>query len=103
MGILDAIFGRGKNTARIQEMLAGGAAIIDVRTPAEFERGHVAGSLNYPLQGISSNIKEIERIGLPLVLCCASGNRSGQAARILQSKGIACENGGSWTKVKKML
>lgn len=103
MGILDAIFGKGKNTLRIEEMLAKGAVVIDVRTPGEFSQGHVSGSLNYPLQSISGKIQEIEKMGKPVVLCCASGNRSGQACRILQAKGIDCENGGSWGKVQRMM
>lgn len=103
MGILDAIFGKGKDSTRIEEMLTNGAVVIDVRTPGEFSGGHVAGSLNYPLQSISGKIKEIEKLGKPIVLCCASGNRSGQATRILQAKGIDCENGGSWGKVERMM
>lgn len=103
MGILDTLFGKGKNTERVEEMLAQGAAIIDVRTPQEFSRGHVANSVNYPLQSISSKVGELKKMQKPLVLCCASGNRSGQATRILQAEGITCENGGSWTKVQNMI
>jgi rhodanese-related sulfurtransferase len=36
----------------------------------------------------------------PIVLCCASGNRSGQAAYFLQQQGVEeCYNGGSWLDV----
>jgi len=35
----------------------------------------------------------------PITLCCASGNRSGQATTFLQSFGIKYENGGSWMTV----
>ena len=34
--------------------------IIDVRTPAEFMGGHVAGSINIPLQEVQSRIQEIK-------------------------------------------
>lgn len=103
MGILDSLFGKSKSTLKVEEMLANGALVIDVRTPGEFNGGHVEGSLNYPLQGISGKVKEIKKLGKPVVLCCASGNRSGQATRILQGKGIECENGGSWGKVQRMM
>lgn len=73
--------------------------IIDVRTPAEFSEGHVAGSINIPLAEITSRIADIQGLQQPIVLCCASGNRSGQATAYLQSLGIACENGGSWLDV----
>ncbi len=73
-------------------------SIIDVRTPGEFQGGHVAGSINIPLQELPSRLEEIRSLQ-PLVLCCASGARSGQAALFLQKMGIACENGGSWLDV----
>ncbi len=73
--------------------------IIDVRTPAEFQGGHVAGSINIPLQEVQSKLDEIKTMEQPIILCCASGNRSGQAANFLKSCGIDCENGGSWLDV----
>ncbi len=77
--------------------------IIDVRTPAEFMGGNVAGSINIPLQEISKCLDEIKEMQKPLILCCASGNRSGQAAAYLKGEGIACENGGSWMDVNYLI
>jgi rhodanese-related sulfurtransferase len=73
--------------------------IVDVRTPAEFMGGHVAGSVNIPLQEIPDRLEELKNLKAPLVLCCASGNRSGQAQRFLSQHGIECANGGPWTEV----
>lgn len=73
--------------------------IIDVRTPSEFQGGHVAGSINIPLQEVQSRLEQIKSYEQPIILCCASGNRSGQAADFLKSQGIECENGGSWLDV----
>lgn len=73
--------------------------IMDVRTPEEFRGGNVAGSLNIPLQQIPDRIEEIKKMKMPLILCCASGARSGQAARFLSQQGIECYNGGSWLDV----
>lgn len=73
--------------------------IIDVRTRAEFSGGHVANSLNIPLQEIQQRLEEIKKMPQPIILCCASGNRSGQATAFLKSIGIDCENGGSWLEV----
>lgn len=73
--------------------------IIDVRSHAEYQGGHVAGSINIPVQEIPNRLDEIRRFPQPLILCCASGNRSAQAALFLQSLGIACSNGGSWMDV----
>ncbi len=73
--------------------------IIDVRTRAEFAGGHVAGSINLPLQEITEHIEEIKAMAQPIIFCCASGNRSGQATQYFQSLGVDCENGGSWLDV----
>ena len=73
--------------------------IIDVRTRAEFAGGHVAGSINLPLQEITEHIEEIKAMTQPIIFCCASGNRSGQATQYFQSLGVDCENGGSWLDV----
>ena len=70
--------------------------IVDVRTPGEFMGGHVEGSINIPLQEIQQRIEEIKALPQPIILCCASGNRSGQATSYLRSLGIDCANGGSW-------
>lgn len=77
--------------------------IVDVRTPGEFMGGHVVGSINIPLQEIQYRIDELKAINGPLVLCCASGNRSGLATQFLKSCGIECENGGSWMDVNFLI
>ena len=73
--------------------------IVDVRTPGEFMGGNVAGSINIPLQEIEQRLEEIKSLGPKLILCCASGGRSGQATNYLRSCGIDCDNGGSWMDV----
>jgi rhodanese-related sulfurtransferase len=73
--------------------------IVDVRTPSEFMGGNVAGSINIPLQEIQQRMDELKSLNQPLVLCCASGNRSGQATQFLTQQGIECCNGGSWLDV----
>ncbi len=76
--------------------------IVDVRTPQEFMSGHVAGSINIPINEIEARIHELEN-KKDLVLCCASGARSEQVTRYLKSKGIACENGGPWMRVNLLI
>jgi phage shock protein E len=73
--------------------------IVDVRTHEEFMGGHVVDSINIPLGEIQNRLEEIQNLKTPLVLCCASGNRSGQAQHYLSQKGIDCYNGGSWLDV----
>jgi phage shock protein E len=73
--------------------------IVDVRTYGEFMGGNVAGSLNIPLNEVASRMDEVKALKMPLVLCCASGGRSGQATAFLKAQGIDCYNGGSWLDV----
>ena len=73
--------------------------IVDVRTPGEFMGGHVAGSINIPLQEIKQRLDEVRALPQPIVLCCASGMRSEQATHYLRGHGVDCENGGGWMEV----
>ena len=77
---------------------SGKATIVDVRSAGEFMGGHVAGSINIPLQEIPKRLDELKKME-NIILCCASGNRSGQADLYLKQNGIKCENGGSWMDV----
>lgn len=73
--------------------------IIDVRTREEFAGGHVAGSINIPLNEVVDRESEIMAMAAPVTFCCASGGRSGQATAYFRSKGLDCENGGGWMEV----
>ena len=79
------------------------ATIVDVRSHAEFQGGHVAGSFNVPLDQVADRLNEFKSFSQPLVLCCASGNRSGMAASLLLSQGIECVNAGSWMDVNHLI
>ena len=70
--------------------------ILDVRSPEEYNDGHAPGAVNIPLGEIMDRMDEIKGLKTPLVLCCASGARSGRAAEFLGQSGIDCCNGGSW-------
>jgi phage shock protein E len=75
------------------------ATIVDVRTPNEYRRGHAKGSVNIPLQEIGQRLEEVRALRQPVVLCCASGARSANAAEFLKTSGIECVDGGSWLNV----
>jgi rhodanese-related sulfurtransferase len=83
----------------IEKLIRENAIIVDVRTKEEFLGGHVAGSINIPLQEVQQRVEDFKRLQGPLVLCCASGNRSGMAANYLNHQGVDCVNGGSWMDI----
>ena len=85
------------NTEKIIKEKQG--TIVDVRTTEEFRGGNAESSINIPLQEIEKRIDELKNLKQPLVLCCASGGRSGQAHGYLAQQGIECFNGGSWLDV----
>jgi rhodanese-related sulfurtransferase len=77
------------------------ATIVDVRTEGEFAGGHVAGSINIPLNEVPHRIDEFKNMSKPLVLCCLSGGRSGQATQYLAQQGVdQVYNGGGWSEVQ---
>ena len=73
--------------------------IIDVRSRGEYASGHVTGSINIPLQEIAARMDEVKTLKSPIVLCCASGTRSGQAYDYLSKTGVECYNAGTWLDV----
>ncbi len=61
--------------------------LIDVRSPGEYAGGHLEGSINVPLDEFTRRITElVPDKATPIVLCCASGARSGAAAGWLQQR-----------------
>jgi NADPH-dependent 2,4-dienoyl-CoA reductase/sulfur reductase-like enzyme/rhodanese-related sulfurtransferase len=70
--------------------LQSGAALIDVRGPAEFERGHVPGARNIPVDRLRERLDEIERV--PVIVACQVGQRGHTAARILAQNGYDVRN-----------
>lgn len=100
MGFLGSLFGGGAKKEQILDMISRGGIIIDVRTPGEFKGGNISGSKNIPLDTINNKVKDLQKLNKPLILCCASGMRSGQATSILKSKGIEAINAGSWRSLQ---
>ncbi len=101
MRLLDFLgFNKSK---KIAEFMAKNAVIIDVRTVDEFNEGHIKNSKNIPLNEITSKIKSIKKLEKPVIVCCRSGMRSGQANIILKNNGIESINGGGWMSLKSKI
>ncbi len=72
--------------------------IIDVRTAGEFQGGHAPGSRNIPLDQLEARLCDVDK-SRPVLLCCATGSRSGMATQWLKSLGYDATNAGSWMAV----
>lgn len=86
------------------QMVKQGALILDVRSKAEYQAGHIRGSLNIPVDQLKRNLYRIPDKQRTIITCCASGMRSSSAESILKSNGYknVC-NGGSWVALENKI
>lgn len=61
--------------------------LVDVRTPAEFRQAHVPGAINIPLDKLANRTGEVPT-DKPVIVICASGNRSRTGAAIFNRAGF---------------
>ena len=63
--------------------------LLDVRTRAEYGRGHIAGSVLIPVQELQLRVSELDAYkNKDILLYCATGNRSTVASKILIDRGF---------------
>ncbi len=87
-----------KVVAMLPELRTQGAVFVDVRSAAEFASGNAPGTINIPMNELGSRLGEIPKT-TPVVLCCASGTRSGMAKMLLKKNGYpTVYNIGKWSK-----
>ena len=77
------------DAAKVQQLLADQASVhvVDVRTPGEFEAGHLKGAENAPVDQIQSLAGAWDR-DQPQLVYCATGSRSASAVQQLDSMGF---------------
>lgn len=87
----------------LKSAIQNGGFLVDVRTPAEFDAGHVQGSVNIPLDKITQHLNDFIN-KKQIIVFCETGRRSGQAKTILKRSGISSViNGGSWSDINKLV
>jgi phage shock protein E len=93
-----------KPAVNLAELVQEGAIILDVRTKAEFEGGHIRGSVNIPLDKLHANITKLKAKNKAIITCCASGSRSATAKSVLIHNGFSnVHNGGSWFRLRSKI
>ena len=85
--------------ALLPQLKKNGALFVDVRSAMEFASGNAPGTINIPLPELGRRLTEIPK-SAPVVLCCASGTRSGMAKMVLLKNGYKdVYNVGTWGKL----
>lgn len=74
----------------LHDRVAGGATLIDVRTPAEHAAGCIPGSINVPVDELRAHLDELPREDL--IVYCQVGMRGHTATRLLRGLGFAAAN-----------
>jgi rhodanese-related sulfurtransferase len=66
-----------------------GALLIDVRSQAEYDSGHILDARHVPQEQVAQAGETLKKYKEKVVIaCCESGMRSGAAARVLRSQGF---------------
>jgi phage shock protein E len=88
----------------VPTFLQDGAMVIDVRSQAEFNSGHLPKAINIPLDTIETALtRRVKDKNCVLLLHCQSGMRSGVACKKLQRVGYArAFNLGSYSRAAKL-
>lgn len=81
----------------LAEVLAGGARLIDVREPHEYEEGRVPGAQLVPLATVPDQV-ELFRGDGPTYVICAAGGRSMRACEFVAAHGVEAVNVAGGTK-----
>ncbi len=91
----------GGQVETAKEKIKQGALVLDVRTPGEYQAGHYDGAVNIPVQELETRLGEIKDKKRAIVVYCASGMRSANAAKILTGAGFSdVTNAGGWAQLK---
>lgn len=83
---------RDGDVAAARRLIADGAVVLDVRTPAEHAGGALPGAQLIPVQDLPQRLPDIEALvggdkSKPIVIYCASGRRAGKAKEMLTANG----------------
>jgi rhodanese-related sulfurtransferase len=62
--------------------------LVDIRTPAEIERGVIPNARTLPMHLIPLNIDYFSMSQKQIVIYCRTGSRSAQACRFLNQQGV---------------
>lgn len=66
-----------------------GAAVVDIRAPGDFGKGHLIGARNIPAAELDARVTELDKFkDQPMLICCDAGQTSQKAANVLIKHGF---------------
>lgn len=74
----------------VAEIIGKNVQLIDVRTPQEYEKGHIDNALNFNINEKEVFLKQVSSLDKkePVYLYCEKGGRSNRAAELMKSMGF---------------
>ena len=75
------------NFTELKEMVSKGAVLIDVRSPQEYNEGHLPGAINIPEYEIRRIKNEVPKLNQQIIVYCQYGGRSRDAYNMLRKMG----------------
>lgn len=89
-----------KDPAAAKQLIAAGVVVVDVRTPEEYDGGHLPGATNIPFGEIGQRVADVDQLvggdrSKSVVVYCAAGGRAARARSALEAAGYThVVNGG---------
>jgi phage shock protein E len=89
-----------KDPAAAKKLIAAGAVVLDVRTPEEYEDGHLPAAVNVPVDTIGTQLAQVDQLvggdkARAIVVYCKAGSRAAKAKTALEDAGYThVVNGG---------
>jgi len=91
-------------TVDFKQLTQEGAIIIDVRSPQEFDSGHIHPSKNLPLSDLPYRLMSVPDKNKTYITVCASGIRSASAKTLMKRNGYDnVYNGGGWKSLQSKI
>jgi len=75
------------DAAGAQSAIDSGAQVIDVRTPGEYQMGHIPGAVNVPVDTLEAQAQSWDK-DATYVVYCATGQRSATAVETMKALGF---------------
>ncbi len=87
----------------LDEKIAKGAIILDVRTTGEYQTGHIKSSVNISLGTLRERYTELDSTKT-YITTCSHGLRSVKAQSLLKERGFThVYNGGAWSDLEAIV